>query len=279
MLSAVVGFLLRNVMIALVLAVALSTTPAALRATWSERWLVGRTLLVLEIGVPLLTLAAVTLLPLSPEVTGIIALMAVCPGSPMILHKVRDRTVVVVIMAVVSLLVPLTVPTWVAVLDRLLPLSVAIPPVPLATMTLVKVMLPLVAGIAVAALLPRTARLLARVVWVAYLVAFGFAVLATLARGAPLLLRASPWALGAVMVVTLGGAAMGHWAGRPRLEDSSALARIAVLGNPALALAVVEYSYPDVESAALMSAYLLARALALIPYGRLLRRWSQSSPG
>jgi len=270
--AALALFLLRNVMALLILSVGLRTTPAALRATWRERGLVLRALLVLEIGAPLLALAAVELLPLGYEAAGVLALMAACPGAPVVLKRVRDRAVVLVVIGLVSLLAPLSVAAWVAVLSRALPYQLAIRPGALAQITLLKQLVPLCVGLGIAALLPRAASVLGRGLWYLFLAGFALGLALTLYRGAPVLLRVGPWAIVAALVVVLGTAAMGHWAGRPRPEDRQALAFIAVLGNPALAAAVLAESYPGSHAGALLAAYVLARALCLLPYALLVKR-------
>lgn len=77
---------------------------------------------------------------------------------------------------------------------------------------------------------------------------------------------------GAPMIITVGSLAMGHWAGRPRRDDERAVATMAALGNPALGAAVVASLAPDVKTGALVAAYVLARALVLLPYSLVMRK-------
>jgi len=264
-------------MTGLMLAVGLSMSVAALRATWTERRVVGRALLVLELGVPLLALATVLLLPVGVQATAVIAIMAVCPGAPMILKKVRDRPVVLVIVALVSLLAPISVAAWVAVLDRALPHELGVRAGTLAQITLLRQVLPLAIGVGIAAVLPRAARLLARVAWGFFYVGFALALVLVLYKGAPVLVHTSPIAIVAGGIVLLGSAVMGHLAGRPRPEDEKGLAIVAVLENPALASAVIAESYPGFKPGALMAAYVLGRALVLLLFAFVARQWSKRS--
>jgi BASS family bile acid:Na+ symporter len=274
-LAAIGIFLVKYMMSALMLAIGLATSIAALRATWAERRMVWKALLVLELGVPLLALVTVLLLPVGPRAVGIIAIMAVCPGAPIILRKVKERPVVLVIVALISLLAPITLTAWVAILDRVLPHELSVRPGAIAQITLLKQVLPLAIGMGIAAALPRAAALLERVAWGVFFAGFALALALVLYKGAPALVQASPIALVAAGIVVLGSAVMGLLAGRPRPDDEKALSTIAVLGNPALATAVIAQSYPGFKAGALMAAYLILRALALLVYTLVVRQWSK----
>src|SRR5690606_27459573 len=95
--------------------------------------------------------------------------------------------------------------------------------------------------------------------------------------GAPILLQVPPRVLVAVLVMALGAAAMGDWAGAPRPEERRATGVAAALGNPGLVLAIVAASRPGFRAAAFVAAYLLARKLALLPYERWARRREAAS--
>jgi BASS family bile acid:Na+ symporter len=129
-----------------------------------------------------------------------------------------------------------------------------------------------VVGMGIVAAVPRVARWLARAAWVVFFAGIAVAAVLVLAKGAPVLLHTSPWALLAVVVVVAGSLLMGHLAGRPRLEDRSALAFMAVLGNPALGAAVIAESFPNFQAGALIAAYVIARGLAMLPYTIAVKR-------
>lgn len=266
MIASVVSVLVRNMAVALMLAVGLTTTPAALRAAWSERGLVVAALIVLEIIVPLVALATVEVVPLGMFATAIIAVMAVCPGAPMIVRATHDRALGMVIVGLVSLLAPVTVAVWLTVLARVLPFRVSIRPAVVAELTLLKIVVPLAIGVVVVTAWPRVARVLARVALGVFIVGFGIALVLALIKGLPVLARTGPWAFVALFIVVAASIALGHWAGGPRLEDRSALATIAVLGNPALGAAVIAASFGSQDVLALVAAYVIGRTLMLVPY-------------
>src|SRR5262249_16922676 len=82
----------------------------------------------------------------------------------------------------------------------------------------------------------------------------------------PALLHARVWGVIAVIAMAIGSAVLGDWAGRPEPNDRTGFATFAVLGNPALALAVVSATFPGFRASAVVAGYLIVRALALIPY-------------
>jgi|HubBroStandDraft_6_1064221.scaffolds.fasta_scaffold251315_1 BASS family bile acid:Na+ symporter len=277
MLASIVALILHHVMAVLMLAVGLQTTVAELRSTWSQRALLWKSLVVLLIGVPLLGLATALVLPLTPRAAAFVAIMAGCPGAPMAFRALRGRTMCVAIIAIVSILAPLTVFVWVEILDHVFAANLSVTAHTLAVVA-VRQLLPLAIGIAVASSFPRVAPKLARITWFVFMAALAIAIVVVLVKGAPELLTANRWAIAAVVVMAIGSAAMGHWAGRPDRENSRLLATIAVLGNPALAIAVISSSDPGFRPGALFFAYLLARALCLVPYTLWSKRWARRPP-
>lgn len=278
MVAALASFLARNAMAALVLAIGLQTTTFALVATWAKRALVAKALLVLFAGVPVLAIAAITILPVGTQAGTLLAVMAACPGAPIVFRSFRDRPVAVTIIAVVSLLAPLTASLWLAILDHAFGLDLKVASVTLARVT-ARQLIPLALGVGVASLWPRFAARLSRVAWMSFWGGFAIAIAVALYKGAPALWTVGPWPLLAVAVIVIGSIAMGHWAGTPSLQDRRLLATIAVLGNPALAIAVIAATYPGFRAGALLFGYLIARALALLPYTLWSRRRVRRPPG
>jgi BASS family bile acid:Na+ symporter len=108
-------------------------------------------------------------------------------------------------------------------------------------------------------------------------------ILVVLSRKALPVLLHSPVANLAIVVITLGGAAIGHLAGAPRVADRRTLAIAAAYGNPALVLAVAKLSYPQADALAAVGAYLLIRVATLTAYlaweGRGTSRHLTRAPG
>jgi BASS family bile acid:Na+ symporter len=81
-------------------------------------------------------------------------------------------------------------------------------------------------------------------------------------------------AVAAILVITAGDAVLGFWAARPNLAEQKAIAAAAALGNPALALVVVEVIYHEIQAAVLVSVYVAIRAIAILPLVWWLRYWA-----
>ena len=271
MLQTIVSVLVHNMVAVLMVAVGLGMTRQGLVETWNHRAVVVRALVTLLVGVPALALLVVTILPLGREVTGFIVLMSVCAGAPLVFRTARNAPSVVVVIAIVSLLAPLTVSASVWLIDQLLGFELSAPISVLAHTALLQVEW-LVVGAALAAMFPRRAQLLARIAWWLFLAAFAVALVVVLIKGAPALLTVNAASVLAVLAMVGGSLALGHIAGVPDFDDSRAIATMAVLGNPALAIAVIAASYPGFKPGALFAAYLLARAVALFPYSMWSKR-------
>lgn len=277
MVELIVKLVLANMVLALMLSIGLAVRPRELAQVVHHPRLYLRALLVMEIGVPLLAMVVVSGLALSPLATGLILLMAICPGAPFIplVSKTKGEvysTVGLNLLLLASVLAPLSIPAWVAILDRLYPFELQITPVQVAARVVPVVILPIVAGIAIRALSPRVADVLARVVHYIFIVTFVIAIAIGLVLGAPVFLELSVRTLLAVVLVVSGTAVMGAWAARTQPGARRAVVFSTVLGNPGIALAIVAASYPDLRAGAFIIAYLVLRRLALVPFELWIKR-------
>jgi hypothetical protein len=98
-----------------------------------------------------------------------------------------------------------------------------------------------------------------------------------LSQGFPVLSRVPPAAVVATIIITAGDAALGFWAARPDLAEQKAIAAAAALGNPALALVVVEVIYHEIQAAALVSVYVVLRTIVILPLVWWLRHWATAN--
>lgn len=273
MLRTLIVAVLSNIIVLFMFSAGLAARPRELRQVLLRPALYGRALAVVLVAVPLVAYALVRLLRLPPEAAGAIALTAVCPGAPLLVRQAKALNASVPTALNLLLLVVLctlvTVPLWVAVLDRVLGLQLQASPGLVLRVLLVKVVPPLLLGMAIHQLLPRAAEVLA--VWTNRLFNVLLVAVAVL-----VLVRAPPRVreLGVATVLALvalvsASAFLGHWAGGPRLEDRKAVALAAALAPPALAMTIIVQSYPRLQAlnvAAVVGAIVLVRLLALIPY-------------
>jgi bile acid:Na+ symporter, BASS family len=127
---------------------------------------------------------------------------------------------------------------------------------------------------------PKGADLLAPIVRVLFYASLALVAIAALAVTWRGLGRVTPWAWLAMLMVTLGAAALGDFFGGGRdPHDRATAAYAVVLGNPAVAIQVAALSYPSLKLAPVILAYVVLRAILVLPYAVALRHHRLTSPG
>jgi len=268
MMRQVVSFLLGHLVFALVLGVGLSTSIQELRQELrNRRGLLVRATVVANLVVPLVAMLAMIALPLPPRLEILVLLMAICPGAPFFLNRFRSASSLASdMLLVVSLAGIVTVPLWTWIIGRAFPYQLVISAGDVLLVLFKSVLLPLALGLLIRQFLPSVAPGLARVSGWFYKLALVVAVVLALVVGGKVVWQAPLSSVLVVVLLTIVSALLGHWAGGPDPDDRKMVATLAALGNPGLALAVVHHSYPDVKAGAVVIAYILVRALTLLPY-------------
>jgi len=282
LLSAIVAFSLRHVVFALMLSIGLASRPRDLVPERSKLRAYLRSLVAIELAVPLLALAIVEIFQLPRLASILILLMAVCPGAPFIpmAAKLKGEAYslfglhMVLLLSVLSIV---TLPAWIWVMNWLHPFGFEIPPLRIVDLVLRTVIVPLALGTALRHFVPRAAGVLARVVHYVFLAALAVVIVFALYMGAPVFLTMKPKTALAVLALFVGSELIGYIAGSPDPEQRRVTTVAAVLGNPSLALAVVGASYPGFKAAAVVAAFVLFRRLALTPVDLWLRRKARRS--
>ena len=280
MLRQLLSFLLGHLVFALVLGVGLATPARELYQALTQRTgLLMRAALVANIAVPLVALLAMIALPLPPRLEVLVLLMAICPGAPFFLNRFRSATSLAAdLLLVVSLAGIVTVPLWTWIIGRVFPYQLVISAADVLLVLLKTVLLPLTLGLLIRQFLPSLAAPLARVTGWFYKIALVAALALALFVGGKVVWQAPLSSVLVVVMLTIVSALLGHWAGGPAPEDRKMVANLAALGNPGLALAIVHHSYPDVKAGAIVIAYILVRALTLLPYQFWSKRHMQPPP-
>jgi BASS family bile acid:Na+ symporter len=277
MVNGVVRFVLSNAVALFMLAVGLETDLDAVARGWRERrrFLFLRALAAVVLGVPLLALAVVVAFPMPPVARGAILLLAVCPGRPQFLSSAgragASAPTALTTLLLLAVIGPLTVPAWLWVLGRVYRVDLAVSPRLVIEIVASAVLVPFALGNLVSRYAPGFAARTAK--WVRLLASLALlasSIVAVMA-GASRLLELFPGAAAALLVLTMGSAILGHWAGAPRLADSKAFAFAAVSGDPTLVLAIAARGFPDLRAEGVVIACLVVRALALVPYQGWLR--------
>jgi BASS family bile acid:Na+ symporter len=229
------------------------------------------------IAVPLLALAVVALLPVPKKVATLLVLFSICPASPLVLPSLQKRgpagsvgLALVVVLLAASIV---TVPAWVWILDPVHAVSFRAYAGDVGAMLAAKLLLPLVAGMAVRRMSTRLAHLAGQVVTVLIAAAMVLAAIALAKFGASSLGKITlPIAFAAALIVTGDTLLIGRIAPKqdPALRD--AISNIAARGNPALALAVISHNDPSLGWGGFVSAYVILRALGLLLFKLLSQR-------
>jgi predicted Na+-dependent transporter len=196
--------------------------------------------------------------------------MAVCPGAPLIAYNTRARQgnlpLAVLLTVALSMAAVVFAPLALEVLNAFFPWELHASPGALVRALALSFWLPLAVGTAVRALWPRAAAKLGPIANRLFAITLAIVVVAALVTGWQELAHASVWAWIAMPVVTLGDVVLGDVAGGKDPRDRLTIAYAVVLGNPAIALAVARTSYPELRLGPIIIAYVLVRALLLLPY-------------
>ena len=187
----------------------------------------------------MLAILVAATLPLGPVARGVIVLMAVSPGAPMLMNKSQASGNVALAAALaVGLTVAAVVflPVELFVLNRLFPWRLHASTPALLENVVPKLILPLVVGALLHRVWPKAADKLAPVVRTLFHAALLVAVVGALAVSWREILHMGPWAWLAMLIVTLGAVLMGDAFGGRDPRDRATAAYAVVLGNPAVAM-------------------------------------------
>jgi BASS family bile acid:Na+ symporter len=254
---------------ATVFGAALRLGPEALHRVSEDPRLFLRTFVAIWLAIPLFTILVIYLLGVSGTSATLLLLMSVCPGTPALLTFVRIARSSIATAFVVLLLTtatePFLIPFWTGLLSRFLTVDLTIQPAQVLKVLLPTVFLPIVLGFVLHKMAINKVAVLASASNYVDLVGTGACIVLILGEGFPLLRTVPPVAVGAILVITAADAALGFWAAHPNLAEQKAIAAAAALGNPALALVVVEVIYHEIRAIVLVSVYVAVRAVAVLP--------------
>jgi predicted Na+-dependent transporter len=196
--------------------------------------------------------------------------MAGCPGVPLSLGTTRTvrgaMSTAFAALVVTAATEPLLIPLWTRLVSAILPVNLAVHWSHIVNVLAPTILLPVAIGFIVRATFPRAVDRLVRASDAVFAVGIIGCVLALLAGAGHLILRVPLRALVGAAIITVGDAAIGYWAGWPGRDDRKAIAVATALGNPALAIAVVEASYPGNRIGPMaVGLYLLVRTICIVP--------------
>jgi bile acid:Na+ symporter, BASS family len=256
-----------------VLWVGLNATPADLSYLFRKPGLLARSLIAMNVVLPLFAVAIAVLFQLHHAVEIALVVLSVSPVPPILPKKEMKAggtgSYIVALLAVASLVSIFFVPAAVEFLVRVFGRDArVVGPGAIAWAFGTSILAPLLVGIILRALAPNFAARIARPLSI-------FATALLVVAFAPVLFRVwgsivaliGNFTLLAIGVVILVGLAVGHLLGGPDPDDRTVLALSTATRHPGVALAVAHVSAPNepaVMAAVLL--YLLVGALVSVPY-------------
>jgi BASS family bile acid:Na+ symporter len=243
--------------------------PKALYRVQEHPRLFLRTFVAIWIVIPLFSIFVIRLLGVVGTSATLLLLMSVCPGTPALLTFVRiarsSTTTAFVALLLTTATEPLLIPYWTRLLSRFSTVDLTIQSRQVLNILLPTVFFPIVLGFVLHKIsLDRVDRLVSVSDYVD-LVGTGACIVLILGEGLPYISGVPLAAVVAMVIITAGDAALGWCAARPNLAEQKAIAAAAALGNPALALVVVEVIYHEIRAVVLVSVYVAVRAVAVLP--------------
>jgi BASS family bile acid:Na+ symporter len=170
-------------------------------------------------------------------------------------------------MIMLALLSIATVPLWLEVVGRVSGRPLNASPTAIAGIVMKMAVLPLVAGIALRAILPALAEKIARPIALVANVLLLIAILALLfATWRAVWEAVGDGAVAAMVVFVTAGLIVGHLLGGPDREHSAVLALSSASRHPAIALSIAAANFPDLYFVGTILLYLIVNALVGLPY-------------
>ena len=254
-----------------------------LKATWQDAtfllhhpglWL--RSLLAMNVVMPIVALGVCTLLGIRPSIETSLVILMVSPVAPFLPTKQmklgNDEAYAYGLLTVQAVLAIVLVPISLLIIARLYGMEVRVVPGTITSLVMLTTVVPLLAGIGVRVLFPafseRVADLLIHLAFLVLVLAF----LPVLVMRGPALLAmvGNGTLLGMVLVSTLG-VVVGHLLGGPEQIHRGTLALATAMRHPGVVLAVVAANRGDVkEVSAAVLLYLLVGTIVTMLY----MKWS-----
>lgn len=259
---------LKIAVLALILAIGLSSTLADITHLWRRPWQLLRALFAMYVAIPVVVFLALKALALPDSTEIALLVLAVSAGAPLLprkLMKVGHESYMISLVATSSIVAVVAVPAWIEILKPIYALTVDISSREVAAVIAKSFVGPLVIGMLIRWRFPALGALLADRFLAGAGLLLAVCALALVAVHAPLLLTLGWPSLVSLVALTLVALAIGHLLGGPDENDRTALAIACATRHVGIAI-VVAASLPGPRITVLVAAYVLAAALVSIPY-------------
>ena len=229
-------------------------------------------------------LAAVLVFSLRPPVSIVLIALSLCPTPPILPSKTAkaggNPSYGVSLMAICAVAAIVTIPVAVEVIERLFGIPLQMPPIAVAKLVMVMMVLPLVAGIVVGQVATTLAeswsKWLSRIATVVLLC--GVLAIIVASWGA-MVDQVGGGTLIAVAAFCVTGLLVGHLLGGPDPSDRSVLAIATASRHPGLAIGIAQINFPDQKGLLpMLLIYLLVTAICSAPYVAWRKRQGAGAP-
>lgn len=259
----------------------LKTTTADLLTLARRPGLLARSVVAVFVIMPVVAVLLVKAFDFQRTVEiGLLAL-SISPMPPMLPRRqakfAGQSSYALALMAVLSILAVVTVPLGAFMLGRVFGRPVLVAPASVARIVLLTVLVPLAAGMALAALAPRLAAALEKPI------AFVAGLLLPVAAVVLVFTAPAVWALIgngtilAIVIFLVAGLAVGHVLGGSEPEHSVVLALSTACRHPGVALMIAGASFPDEQFGGVILLYLLLGVIVGAPYLAWRRRQASAA--
>lgn len=241
--------------------------------------LLARSLLAMNIVMPLLAIIIAASFNLTPALEAALIFVSVSPVPPL-LHQQQlklgaSASYVDGLLIFEAVLSVILVPVSIGLIAWIFGHNVNIAPVLVAKIVLLTILVPLVLGMLIHRFSPQHAERIRSPLAMLALLLVVISAFVLIIAVFPLLLRqVGNGTLLAIFAFVVIGLAVGHWLGGPEEGDRTALALATAARHPGLAIAIAVASFPAQGRAIAASIllYLLVRTVVILPYASWRRR-------
>ncbi len=230
-----------------------------------------RSLLAVLVVMPIVAVALARTFDFRPVAEIALIALAISPVPPLLPKKESKvggrQSYGLALMVVLALSAIVTVPVSAEILQRVFGRPLGAAPVAIAQVVLIMAVLPLVAGMAIRAILPALADRIDPLVTVVAKVLMPLAILALLAGTWRAVWAAvGDGAVVAMMAFVAAGLLVGHLLGGPEPEHSAVLALSSACRHPAIALSIASANFPDEHFGGTILLYLIVNTIVGVAY-------------
>jgi BASS family bile acid:Na+ symporter len=271
-LAELVPLVLKTSILAIVFALGLGARAADLMYLVRRPPLLATSLLAMAVVMPIVAVLLVRTLGLPGPVAIMLVALALAPVPPILPRKQTkaggDVAYAISLLATVGLVSIVWIPTALELVQHALGLPLEIAPTKVGSLVAVTILLPLLAGMAVAALAPGIAGKLEPIVSrIGSLLLLVVALAILFSQWRDILGLVGDGALLAFVVFVAAGLAAGHALGGPDPDSRTVLALATSARHPGVALAIAHVNFPDAKAlVAAVLLFLLVNAVVSIPY-------------